>query len=52
MKFLLLLFLFIFSFSLSAQEDDDKPEIADKQDVESPLVKAVRAKNLAEVSRC
>ena len=51
MKFLLLLFLFIFSFSLSAQEDDDKPEIADKQDVESPLVKAVRAKNLAEVKR-
>ncbi|WP_430403004.1 ankyrin repeat domain-containing protein [Fluviicola sp.] len=51
MKQLLLSFLLIFSYSLFAQDDEDEPKSVEKTEVESPLVKAVRAKNLAEVKR-
>jgi len=51
MKYLLLSLLFISSFSLFAQEDEDEPKTSEKTVVESPLVKAVRAKNLTEVKR-
>lgn len=42
--------LFIASFSGFTQEED-LPEVADKQQADSPLMKAVRSKNLAEVKR-
>ncbi len=51
MKYLLLSFLFISSFSLFAQDEEDEPQTSEKTSVESPLVKAVRAKNLTEVKR-
>lgn len=51
MKYLLLSFLFVSTFSLFAQDDEDEPETSEKTPVESPLVKAVRAKNLTEVKR-
>ncbi len=51
MKYLLLSFLLISSFLIRAQEDEDEPNTAEKPEVESPLVKAVRAKNLVEVKR-
>jgi uncharacterized protein len=49
MKYLLLSFLFLASFSGFAQDDEDEPKALEK--TESPLMKAVRAKNLAEVKR-
>lgn len=47
MKFLLLSLLLVSTFSFFAQEDEE----IEKPKIESPLMKAVRAKNLAEVKR-
>ncbi|TSJ41202.1 ankyrin repeat domain-containing protein [Fluviicola chungangensis] len=51
MKYLLLCFVLLASFSTFTQEEEALPEITDKQQVDSPLMKAVRSKNLAEVKR-
>jgi hypothetical protein len=51
MKYLLLSFLFLYVFSVSAQDEEDEPKSVEKIEVESPLVKSVRAKDLAEVKR-
>lgn len=51
MKYLLLSCLFLASFSGFSQEDEEEPTAIEKPKTETPLVKAVRGNNLAEVKR-